>query len=69
MVALCLWAFVALLLRVVAAASLSRPFLYPPDGFYFQHKLAPHIGGTNPLALSWRDERIASVSLPSLDLN
>ena len=42
-----------------AACVACSPFLYPPDGFLFHHKLAPHIGGPNPLALSWRDDSIA----------
>ncbi|KAL8440949.1 hypothetical protein Emag_007597 [Eimeria magna] len=41
----------------------SRPFVYPPDGFLFYHKEAPHVGGSNPFLLCWRDEGIARFPL------
>ncbi|KAL8271360.1 hypothetical protein Esti_004694 [Eimeria stiedai] len=39
------------------------PFVYPPDGFLFYHKEAPHVGGSNPFLLCWRDEGIARFPL------
>ena len=41
--------------------SVLSPFAYPPDGLLFEHKLSPHIGGSSPFVICWRDARISYV--------